>query len=113
MVGNTPRRQADWIWTITPEYVTDTWSVGASLQGSTEYFVQDNNDLKQDGYTLVNLFATYWVNDQFSVSLNMNNATDEFIITESEEGSAAVGSYVRARPLNGRTTVLSLKYMFD
>jgi len=113
LVGNTPRRQADWIWTITPEYVTDTWSVGASLQGSTEYFVQDNNDLKQDGYTLVNLFATYWVNDQFSVSLNMNNATDEFIITESEEGSAAVGSYVRARPLNGRTTVLSLKYMFD
>ena len=43
----------------------------------------------------------------------MNNATDEFIITESEEGSAEVGSYVRARPLNGRTTVLSLKYMFD
>ena len=111
--GNTPRRQADWIWTITPEYVTDTWSVGASLQGSTEYYVQDNNDLKQEGYNLVNLFATYWVNDQFSVSLNVNNATDEFIITESEEGSAEVGSYIRARPLNGRTTVLSLKYMFD
>ena len=51
--------------------------------------------------------------DQLSVSLNVNNATDEFIITESEEGSAEVGSYIRARPLNGRTTVLSLKYMFD
>ncbi|AYA65217.1 TonB-dependent receptor domain-containing protein [Alteromonas sp. RKMC-009] len=113
LVGNTPRRQADWIWTITPEYVTDFWSVGASLQGSTEYYVQDNNDLKQDAYNLVNVFATYWVNDQFSVSLNVNNATDEFVITESEEGSAAVGSYIRARPLNGRTTVVSLKYLFD
>ncbi|MDO6474882.1 TonB-dependent receptor [Alteromonas sp. 1_MG-2023] len=113
LVGNTPRRQADLIWTITPEYVTDFWSVGASLQGSTEYYVQDNNDLKQDAYNLVNVFATYWVNDQFSVSLNVNNATDEFVITESEEGSAAVGSYIRARPLNGRTTVVSLKYLFD
>ncbi|MBU3021722.1 TonB-dependent receptor [Aestuariibacter sp. A3R04] len=113
LVGNTPRRQADWIWTITPEYVTDFWSAGASLQGSTEYYVQDNNDLKQDAYNIVNLFATYWVNDQFSVSLNVNNATDEFVITESEERSAAVGSYIRARPLNGRTTVLSMKYLFD
>ena len=93
--------------------MTDYWSAGASFQGSSEYYVQDNNDLKQDAYTLVNLFATYWVNDQFSVSVNMNNAFDEFVITESEEGSAAVGDYIRARPLNGRTTVLSLKYMFD
>jgi outer membrane receptor protein involved in Fe transport len=116
LVGNTPRRQADLIWTITPEYVTDNWSVGASLQGSTEYYVQDNNDLKQEGYNLVNLFATYWVNDQFSVSLNMNNATDEFVVTEVEGtpfGEISTGDYVRGRPLNGRTTVLSLKYMFD
>lgn len=111
--GKTPRRQADWIYTITPEYVQDDWSVGASIQGSTEFYVQDSNELKQDGYNLVNLFATYWISDRFSVALNVNNATDEFVITESEEATANAGDIIRARPLNGRTTVLSVKYMFD
>ena len=113
IVGNTPRRQADIIYTITPQYTSDDFVLGASLQGSTDFFVQDNNDLKQNGYTLVNLFASWYLTDKFSVSLNMNNATDEFIITESEEGSANAGDIVRARPLHGRSTSLSIRYQFD
>ena len=113
LVGKTPRRQADVIYTLIPQYQSDNWLFGASLQGSTEYYVQDSNELKQDGYNIVNLFATWYVNDNFSVSLNVNNATDEFVITESEEGSATPGDIIRARPLNGRTTSLSVKYMFD
>lgn len=113
IVGNTPRRQADFIYTITPQYQTSDLLVGASLQGSTEYFVGDSNELKQDGYNLVNAFATYFVSDTFSVSLNINNLTDEFVITESEESAASPGDIIRARPLNGRTTSVSVKYMFD
>ncbi|WP_100657043.1 TonB-dependent receptor [Alteromonas flava] len=113
LVGKTPRRQADMIYTIIPQYEVDEFLVGASIQGSTEYYVQDSNQLKQDGYNIVNLFATWYISDKFSVSLNVNNATDEFVITESEEGSAMVGDIIRARPLNGRTSSLSLKYMFD
>lgn len=113
LVGNTPRRQADFIYTITPQYQADDFLLGASIQGSSEYYVQDSNELEQEAYALVNLFATWYVSDSFSVSLNVNNATDEFVITESEEASAAVGDIIRARPLNGRTTSLALKYTFE
>lgn len=113
LVGQTPRRQADFIYTISPQYQADDYLLGASLQGSTEFFVGDTNELKQDGYNLVNLFATWYISDMFSVSLNVNNLTDEFVITESEETSASAGDIIRARPLNGRTSSLSVKYMFD
>jgi outer membrane receptor protein involved in Fe transport len=60
---------------------------------------------------LVNLFATWYISEAFSVSLNVNNLTDEFVITESEETNAR--DIIRVRPLNGRTSSLSFKYMFD
>jgi len=112
IVGNTPRRQADYIFTITPQYEADEFLIGATFQGSDEFFVQDNNDLKQDAYVITNLFATYYVTDEFSVSVNVNNLTNEFVITESEEGSAQVGDIIRARAMNGRTTNVSVKYQF-
>ena len=97
IVGKTPRRQADYIYTITPQFENDNLVVGATLQGSADYFVSDSNELKQDAYVIANLFATYYVTDNLSVSLNVNNATDEFVITESEEGSASAGDIIRAR----------------
>ncbi|WP_371195848.1 TonB-dependent receptor [Glaciecola sp. SC05] len=113
LIGKTPRRQADFIYTLMPQYEADKFTIGAALQGSTDYYVQDSNELKQDAYMLVNLFATYYVSEQFSISLNVNNATDEFVITESEEANASVGDIIRARPLNGRTSSIQLKYLFD
>lgn len=113
LVGKTPRRQADYIYTITPQYQNDNVLVGATFQGSGDFYVQDSNELKQDAYVITNLFATYYISDSLSVSLNVNNLTDEFVITESEESTALAGDIIRARPLNGRTTNLSLKYEFD
>ncbi|WP_213995723.1 TonB-dependent receptor [Arsukibacterium sp.] len=112
VVGNTPRRQADLIFSVTPEYSSDNFTVGANLVGSTDYYVQDSNEMKQKGYTLVNLFFNYFLTDDLTLSLNINNLTDEFIITESEEGFANTGEIIRARPLNGRTSSLSLRYSF-
>lgn len=110
--GNTPRRQADFIWTVTPEYSTEDYGLGATLQGSTEYYVQDNNDLEQEGYTIVNLFANWHINESFTASITMNNAFNEFVVTESEEGSGVKGDIVRARTLSGRSTVLAVNYRF-
>ncbi len=112
VVGNTPRRQADFIWTINPDYSTENYSLGATLQGSTEYFVGDNNSLKQDGYNLINLYGIWRVTAALSASLNVNNLTDEFVITESEEGAANVGDIVRARALSGRSTSVGITYNF-
>ncbi len=112
VVGNTPRRQADFIYTISPQVQLDRFVAGAVLQGSTDYFLQDNNDLKQEGYTLVNLFANWDFNEDLTLYFNVNNATDEFVITESEEGSGAVGGIIRARPLSGRSTSVGITYRF-
>ena len=112
IVGNTPRRQADFIYTIIPEFQMDRFVAGLVLQGSTDFYLQDNNDLKQEAYMLVNLYANWDITDDLTAYFNVNNVTDEFVITESEEGSGAVGSIIRARPLSGRSSSIGLTYRF-
>lgn len=111
-VGNQPRRQADYIFNITPYYMSDKWDLGLNFVGTDEVFVQDNNDLKFDSYITANLFFNYQINDKLRLSLNANNLFDEEGFTEGEEGSAAPGSFVRIRPINGRTTSATLRYDF-
>ena len=111
-VGNKPRRQADYFFNITPSYTADNWDIGLNFVGTDEVFVQDNNDLKFDSYVVTNMFVNYYVNDNFSVSLNSNNLFDEEGFTEGEEGSAVSGDLIRVRPINGQTTSLSLRYNF-
>ena len=111
-VGNQPRRQAEYFFNVTPSYSTDSWDVGLNFVGTDEVYIQDNNDLKFDAYVTANLFGNYYVNDNFSVSLNVNNLFDEEGFTEGEEGSAVPGDLVRIRPINGRTTSISLRYYF-
>ncbi|PLW69666.1 TonB-dependent receptor domain-containing protein [Pseudohalioglobus lutimaris] len=110
--GNKPRRQADYLFNITPYYIAENWDAGVSIFGTDEVYVQDNNDLKFDGYITTSVFFNYMFNDNISLALNVNNLFDEEGFTEGEEGSAAPGDYVRIRPINGRTTSLTLKYDF-
>ncbi len=112
VVGNKPRRQADVIYTITPEYSTERFNFGATLQGSSSYFLQDNNDLEQKAYVIVNLFGNYDINDNLTAFFTVNNLTDEFVLTEAEEGSAGIGSFIRARPLSGTSTSVGITYRF-
>ena len=81
IVGNTPRRQADMIYTIIPEYRTERYAVGVVMQGSTSFYLQDNNGLEQEAYTLFNLFGNWDVTDELTLYLNVNNLTDEFVLT--------------------------------
>ncbi|GHA19111.1 TonB-dependent receptor [Arenicella chitinivorans] len=110
--GNTPRRQADYIFNVTPHYSADMWDTGINFVGTDEVFVQDNNSLKFDSYITANLFFNYRFNDKLSVSLNANNLFDEVGFTEGEEGAAFIGDFVRIRPINGRTTSATLRYSF-
>ena len=112
IVGNTPRRQADLIYTIIPEYRTEQFAIGLALQGSTEFYLQDNNGLKQEAYALVNLFGNWNITDELTAYINVNNLTDEFVITEAEEGVGAPGDIIRARPLTGTSTVVGVTYRF-
>ncbi|MDP5214992.1 TonB-dependent receptor [Pseudoalteromonas tunicata] len=110
--GNTPRRQADMIYSLMGRYNFAQGAVGVNLIGSTGAYAQDNNDLKFDGYTQVNAFASYDLSENLNLSLNVNNLFNTVGITEAEEGSIPGNDIIRARTLNGRTTSLTLKYSF-
>jgi outer membrane receptor protein involved in Fe transport len=112
VVGNTPRRQADFVYSLMGRYNFEQGSAGLSLIGTTDAYAQDNNDLKFDGYTQVNAFASYMLSERLTISVNINNLFDTTGITEAEEGSVPANDIIRARTINGRTSTLTLKYDF-
>ena len=112
VVGNTPRRQADVIYSLVGKYYFDDAQVGLSVIGTSDAYAQDNNDLKFDGYAQVNAFAVYNVSDQLSVALNINNLFDTVGITEAEEGSIPANGIIRGRTINGRTSSITATYRF-
>ncbi|MEO2282181.1 TonB-dependent receptor domain-containing protein [Pseudoalteromonas pernae] len=112
VVGNTPRRQADLVYSLLARYNFEKGSAGLGLTGTTDAYAQDNNDLEFDGYTQVNAFASYMLSDAMTVSVNINNLFDTTGITEAEEGSVPGNGIIRARTINGRTSSLTLRYEF-
>ncbi|WP_397572705.1 TonB-dependent receptor [Silanimonas sp.] len=113
-VGNTPRRQADWVYQVTPAYTFERWTLGMNVIGTTDSYAQDNNALVMPGFVQTNLFADWRVTDALTLTLNVNNVFDEFGITESEEGAIVdnAANIIRARSIPGRSTALSLRYDF-
>lgn len=112
VVGNRPRRQADFVYRITPQYSTERFTLGFSAIGTTDSFAQDNNLLKLPGFTQVNAFVSVRPIDRVQFSVNANNLFDTFGFTEAEEGAIPANGIVRARSINGRTVSASLKFDF-
>ncbi|MDX1536487.1 TonB-dependent receptor domain-containing protein [Arsukibacterium sp.] len=112
VVGNTPRRQADMIYSLLARYTMDNAQVGISLVGTTDSYAQDNNDLKFSGYTQLNAFANYELAENLTLSLNINNLFDTIGITEAEQGSIPENGIITARTINGRTASVGLRYQF-
>ncbi|BFM06036.1 TonB-dependent receptor domain-containing protein [Halioxenophilus aromaticivorans] len=111
--GNTPRRQAEWIYNITPSYSSAKHNIGLNIIGTDDTYIQDSNQAKFDGYIVTNLFWNYDMTESLALSFNVNNLLDEEGFSEGEEGGPfAGGEFVRIRPINGRTTSLSLRYYF-
>lgn len=116
-IGNTPRRQADFIFNSNISYKFGKESnhlFGFSIIGTTKSYAQDNNELVMPGYAYVNPFVKFQLTKGLSAALNVNNLFDTIGITEVEEGSitANTDNIVRARSINGRTTSLTLAYKF-
>ncbi|MEM7676098.1 MAG: TonB-dependent receptor [Myxococcota bacterium] len=115
-VGNTPRRQALLTYQVTSswnDYLFDHgFSLGFNVVGTTGSFAQDNNDFKMPGFAQLNLFANVEILPQAILSFNANNILNVFGITEAEEGTVPENGIIRARPINGRTLSMSLRYQF-
>ena len=111
-VGNTPRRQADWIYQATAAYDSELFGLGVNAVGTTDSYAQDNNQLVLPGYTVFNAFLNVRPSDGITVSLNANNVFDKEGFTEAEEGAVPGNGIVRARSINGRTVSASVRFDF-
>ena len=112
VVGNRPRRQAEFIYQVTPRYAGEAFDAGVNVIGTTDSFAQDSNQLKLPGFTQVNAFLSVRPLDNIQVSLNANNVFDVEGFTEAEEGSIPANGIVRARSINGRTISASVRFGF-
>lgn len=112
LIGNTPRRQADMTYALAPSLNWDKASVVVTMIGTSDAPAQDSNEFMMPGYTYVNLFANYFINDQLSIELSINNLTDTAGITESEEGSITGLDYIRARSISGTSSTLAVRFTF-
>ncbi len=111
-VGNRPRRQAKFIYQVTPQYSTDLFTIGANVIGTTSSYAQDNNQLKLPAFTQVNAFLSVRPVQNIQLSINANNVFNTAGFTEAEEGSIPANGIVRARSINGRTISAAIKYNF-
>lgn len=111
-VGNRPRRQAKFVYSLSPQYETELFSVGANVVGTTSSYAGDNNLLKLPAFTQVNAFVSVRPIDRVQLSLNANNLFDTEGFTEAEEGAIPANGIVRARSINGRTISAAVKFSF-
>ncbi len=112
VVGNTPRRQAKFVYQGSASYEADMFTVGASAIGTTESFAGDDNQLTLPSFTQINAFVSVRPIERVEVSLNANNLFNVVGLTESEEGSIPANGIIRARSINGRTIAAAVKVSF-
>lgn len=112
VIGNRPRRQAEFVYKITPQYTTELFTLGASAIGTTSSYAQDTNQLKLPGFTQVNAFLSVRPIARVQVSINANNLFNTKGFTEAEEGAIPANGIVRARSINGRTISAAVKLDF-
>lgn len=105
-VGKTPRRQADWVFQLSPSYSIGPVEFGAALIGTGDSWGDDANTIRMPGYTVINAFANWQVSERTSVSLAVNNLNNTIGWTEVEGDGHA------ARSINGRSAKLALKVRF-
>ncbi len=119
-VGNTPQRQADFIWAISPAYnLDDRFRIGGSWVGTTDSPANFANTLTQDGYSVVHLYGAVSVTDGLELSVNANNLFNSTGITESNNDGRifdtdgdGTNDHTIGRSILGRTISASLRYSF-
>ena len=112
LIGNKPRHQADFIYSVTPQVELKYGTVGVNVIGTTSSFAQDTNELKLPAYTLVNAFVQVRPTERVQVMLNVNNLFNKLALSDSEQGSIPASGVVLGRAYLGRTASATLRYTF-
>ena len=108
LIGKAPNRQARFVYQLTPSYVWDKFSIGASVIGTTQ-----STDARGTGfqatlpaYAIVNAFVRYQYDSKLQLSLSANNLFDTLAFTESNDGRAV------ARAVDGLGVRAAAVYSF-
>jgi len=111
-IGNTPRHQADLIFSVTPQVELKYATLGVNVIGTTSSFAQDTNQLKLPGYTLVGAFVQVRPTERVQLMLNVNNLFDKLALSDVEQATIPASGVVLGRAYNGRTFSGTLRYTF-
>jgi outer membrane receptor protein involved in Fe transport len=113
-VGNTPRRVPTLMYNLNPSYSFGKGEIGLSFIGTTKVFSQDDDKIVLPAYLYVNAFASYKITKGLVLSANINNLFNTLGFTEAESTTFVdnTSNYMRARPIPGRVSKLSLTYNF-
>ncbi|MBW8743709.1 MAG: TonB-dependent receptor [Sphingomonas sp.] len=110
--SNVPRHQPKLIYSMTPQFDTNRFTIGANLTGVTSSYAQDVNKLKMPAYTTVNAFVQYRPFDRVQLSLNASNLFNALALTEIAQGSIPASGVVLARTMAGRTVSAAIRFSF-
>lgn len=90
LIGNKPRRQADFVYSIAPSVRFDPAEIGFAVIGTTKSFGGFNNVSIQPGYATVSAFVNFDLTDNIRLSLNANNLFDTTGVTEVEDDQGRI-----------------------
>lgn len=110
--GNTPRHIPDFAFFAQPQVEFEKVTFGAVVNGTTESFAQDTNQLVQPGYVLVSPFVQYRPARGLTVAVNAFNVFDELAVVQIQAPTIPPSGLANAQVMNGRTVTASLRYAF-
>jgi len=102
------------MYNFNPSYTLGKTEIGLSFIGTSNVFSQNDNKIILPAFVYVNAFASYKITKGLVLSANVNNLLNVLGFSEAE-GTTFVDNttnYMRARPITGRTSKLSLIYTF-
>ncbi|BBD78725.1 TonB-dependent receptor [Aerosticca soli] len=111
-VGDTPQRQAKWVYQIGPSWHVRAFDFGATAIGTSKSYASNPNGLVMPAYTQVNAFVRYAIDDHNTITLQADNVFNVRGITEIDQSPVSVtpNGLNTARSILGRTIYASWRY---
>ncbi len=110
--NRTPRHIPDLSFFLRPSAEFGKVTFGAAINGTTESFAQDTNQLVQPGYVLVSPFVQVRPADGLTIAVNAFNVFDELAVVSIQAPTIPASGLTNVQVMNGRTVTASLRYAF-
>lgn len=110
--NRTPRHIPDLSFFVRPSAELGKVTFGAAINGTTESYAQDTNQLVQPGYVIVSPFVQVRPADGLTLAVNAFNVFDELAVVSIQAPTIPASGLTNVQVMNGRTVTASLRYAF-